>query len=236
MSGGGFDYLHEHAGTLDELAARRSTVESMGDYLVAPDALGCGDTARAGRDTLELARLLHQWETRAVARAAPLLDVWRVADRVESGDAGETELRAAAEAYATRPAHAPPTPRPVEDPAAYLRDALAAHERQERAARTLRVNSPEVHFSSGGDSWTTEDGQPLTAEWWEEHSTSGADPFVLTLIDVMREVLDDYLKDVELLKTLDPAGEAYGMTIRGQAVRAGIVHQWAAAYSVRQEA
>lgn len=234
MSGGGFDYLHERAGTLDELAARRSTVQSMGDYLVALDVLGYGETARAGRDTLELARLLRQWETRAVARAAPLLDVWRVADRVESGDAGETELRAAADAYATRPPS--PERRPVEDPAAYLRDALAAHERQERAVRTLRDGGPEVHLSSGGDSWTTEDGQPLTAEWWEEHSAPGADPFVLTLIDVMREVLDDYLKDVELLKTLDPAGEAYGMTIRGQAVRAGIIREWAAAYAAREEA
>ncbi|OLO25731.1 hypothetical protein PZ61_0235390 [Streptomyces sp. MNU77] len=73
MSGGGFNYLHERAGTLDELAARRATMESMGDYLVALDILGYGDTARAGRDTLELSRLLRQWEPRAVARAEPLL-------------------------------------------------------------------------------------------------------------------------------------------------------------------
>ncbi|MET9818317.1 hypothetical protein [Streptomyces sp. NPDC006355] len=227
MSGGGFDYLHEHAGTLDALAARQSTVQSMGDYLVALDVLGYGDTARAGRDTLELAQLLHQWETRAVARAAPLLDVWRVADRVESGDTGETELRAAADAYATRPPS--PEPRPVEDPAAYLRDALAAHERQERARRTLRPGIGEFEFTSGGE-WTSA-GQPLTAEWWEAHSAPGADPFVLTLIDVMREVLDEHATDADLLKGLDPDGEAYAMTLAGQTVRTRLVRAWAAAYA-----
>lgn len=228
MSGGGFDYLHEHAGTLDELAARRSTVESMGDYLVAPDALGCGDTARAGRDTLELARLLHQWETRAVARAAPLLDVWRVADRVESGDAGETELRAAAEAYATRPAHAPPTPRPVEDPAAYLRDALAAHERQERARRTLHPNSPDIIWTSEG-AWSMEDHHELTPEWWEQHSVPGADPFTLSLIGIMRSVLDEYEAEARLME----AGHRTGWTEGGQSVRAQLITGWAAAYAAR---
>ncbi|AIV35601.1 hypothetical protein [Streptomyces sp. CCM_MD2014] len=235
MSGGGFDYLHEHAGTLDALAARRSTVQSVGDYLVALDVLGYGDTDRAGRDTLELARLLRRWERHAVAHAAPLLAVWRVADRVESGDAGEAELRAATAGYAAR--QVSPGRRPVDDPAGYLRDALATHERSERDRRTLHPGAPDIEltYRHGAMEWATEDGQVLTAEWWEQHSDSAADPFVLALIASMRDLLDDYDQDAALLKTLDPAGEAYGMTVKGQAVRAGIIRQWAAAYAARQE-
>ncbi|MGV2914561.1 hypothetical protein [Streptomyces alfalfae] len=231
MSGGAFDHLHEHAGTLDALAARRSTVQSTGDYLVALNVLGYGDTAPAGRDTLELARLLRQWETRAVAHAAPLLDVWQVADRVKSGDAGEKELRAATEAYATR--HVPPAPRPVEDPAAYLRDALDAHERAEHARRTLPPGIGDIEFTSNGE-WTTV-GQPITAAWWEWHTEPGADPFVLAGISVMRHVLDDFERDRDLLKSLEPDGEAYGMTVRAMAVRMELIREWAAAYAARQE-
>ncbi|MGW4731821.1 hypothetical protein ACWEQC_22105 [Streptomyces shenzhenensis] len=123
----------------------------------------------------------------------------------------------------------------MDDPAGYLRDALAAHERSERARRTLHRDAPGILISSASGPWTTEDGWPLTEEWWEQHSDPGADPFVLSLIASMRDLLDDYDQDAALLKSLDPAGEAYGMTVKRQAARMATIRQWAAAYAARQK-
>lgn len=120
----------------------------------------------------------------------------------------------------------------LEDPPGYLRAALDAHERQEHARRTLRPGAPDLYLSSGDGSWTTEDRQELTPEWWERHSDPGADPFTLALITTMRSVLDDHDAEARVLE----AGHRTGWTEGGQAVRAWLVREWAAAYAAREEA
>lgn len=225
MSGGSHDRIYDHAGSLAGLAARPDTLETVATRLLE---LGVD---RAGRDTRELVRSLGQWQTAATERAGRLALVWRALDLHDSGDITADAVRAAGDVYAT--GLIPPARRALEDPAGYLRDALDAHERSEHARRTLQPGAPELHLSSDHAGWLTGDGLPLTAEWWEWHSDPGADPFVLAGISIMRSVLDEYARDAELAKGLDRDGEAYGMTVSGQAVRARLIREWAAVYAER---
>ncbi|MEI5526828.1 hypothetical protein WB388_40230 [Streptomyces brasiliscabiei] len=225
MSGGSHDRIHDHAGSLAELAARPDTLETAATRLLE---LGVD---RAGRDTRELVRSLGQWQAAATERAGRLALVWRALDLHDSGDITADAVRAAGDVYAT--GLLPPARRAVEDPAGYLRDALDAHERSEHARRTLHPDAPELHLSSERAGWLTEGGLPLTAEWWEWHSDPAADPFVLAGISIMRSVLDDFARDTDLLKSLEPDGEAYGMTVRAAAVRMELIQAWAAVYAER---
>lgn len=224
MSGGAHGYVHEHTTTLEALAAREDTLQEVAGRLLQ---LGAD---QAARDTLDLARDLRQWGTSAVQRAGALADVWATLDRADAGDTGEEAVRKAAALYAA--SELPPARRAVEDPAGYLRAALDRHERQEHARRTLHPHAPDLYLSSGDGSWTTEDRQELTPEWWERHSDPGADPFTLALITTMRSVLDDHDAEARVLE----AGHRTGWTEGGQAVRARLIREWAQAYAAREEA
>lgn len=228
MSGGSHDHIHDHAGSLAELAARTDTLEGVASRL---QELGVD---QAARDTRQLVRSLGQWQVSASDRAGRLALVWRALDLHDSGDITADAVRAAGDVYVTRVM--PPARRALEDPAGYLRDALDAHERSEHARRTLHPGAPELHLSSEHAGWLTGDGLPITAEWWEWHSDPGANPFVLAGIAIMRGVLDDFARDADLLKGLEPDGEAYGMTIRAMAVRMELIRAWAAVYAERAEA
>jgi hypothetical protein len=228
MSGGSHAYIYDHAGSLAELTPRTEVLADIAGRLLE---LGVD---QAAADTRDLVRDMGQWEASAVRRASSLALVWRALDLHDSGDIAEEAVRAAGDVYTA--GRTPPARHAEEDPVSYLREALDAHERSEHAHRALRLNSPEFILTNRENILTTEDGQEITEDWWNRHSDPDPDPFILTLITGMREVLAEYDRDARLLKTLDREGEAYGMTIRGQAVRVHVIRQWATAYAEREGA
>lgn len=103
--------------------------------------------------------------------------------------------------------------------------------RATRRTHARTAHRSGLHLSSGYRP-LLEDSEAVTAEWREERSDAGADPFVLAGKSVMRSVLDEYEAEARVMER----GHSTGWTEGGQSVRERLVREWATAYAERVEA
>lgn len=100
MSGGSFCYLCD-AGSITDLAAKRTELEEMADWLANAGGQFPGvDVSYALRETRRLLTFLAMTE-RMLHRLPELRQVWKAVEWYVSGDYGQDQVQEALAAHAT---------------------------------------------------------------------------------------------------------------------------------------